>query len=446
MNSPELMTRRRLRLRAIYVVALLSLIGFFNTADGVVLSVVLPKIKPEFQLSYSQVGLLSAAFTVALALGAIPIGIWADRSSRRLVIGLGVGVWSLFTLLTGFAQNFFQLFAFRSVVGVGEASYLPAGMALLADHFGKQSRGRAVAAVATMAGLGIGGGLIIGGVVGQHFGWRAAFFLAGIPGLGLALLALTMHEPPRGEAESAGPKVVASPETGLRSLLGLLRIRTFAAAVAAAALAQFGFAVISFLPLYLSQKFGLSLSQVGALVGAPQLLAAVVMGPLAGVLIDWRARRTPRAAVEVGIGGLLLAAAGMLVMFSASSVAVYAAGEILFVFTAGVTVLATPVILQNVIAPSLRASAGSINLTISRLVGSALSPIAIGVVSDLPHSNLGLSMLLLGPVAFALAACCLAMSSMERDVEAMEASWSARQPLLSAETTVERAALAVGRA
>lgn len=438
------MTRRRPRSRAVYVVALLGLIGFFNSADGVILSVVLPRIKPEFHLSYSQVGLLNAAFTVALALAAMPIGIWADRGSRRGIIALGVGVWSLFTLFTGFTQNFIQLFAVRSVVGVGEASYMPAGMALLADYFGKRSRGRAVAAVATVGGLGIGGGLIIGGLVGQHLGWRAAFFLAGVPGLGLAMLALTMHEPLRGEAESAGPKVFASPEAGLRSFLGLLRIRTFAAAVAAAALAQFGFAVIGFLPLYLSQRFGLSLSQVGVLVGAPQLLAAVVMGPLIGVLIDWRARRTARAAVEVSIAGLLLAAAGMLGMFTASSVAVYAAAEVVFAITAGITVLATPVILQNVIAPTLRASAGSIQLTISRLVGSALSPIAIGVVSDLLHSNLGLSMLLLGPVAFAVAAGCLAMSSMERDVEAMEASWAARQPVPASGTAVETAVVAVG--
>jgi MFS transporter, Spinster family, sphingosine-1-phosphate transporter len=425
MSTSAARTGRRARRTAVYAVAVLGMIGFFNTVDATVLPAVLPKIQRDFHLGDSEVGLLTAAFTVALALGAIPIGIWADRGSRRVVIGLGVGVWSFFTLLTGLTQNFLQLLAIRSVVGIGEASYQPTGFALLSDHFGKRSRGRAIAAVMTVASLGIGGGFIIGGVLGQHFGWRAAFFVAGGPGLLLALLVSTMREPVRGAAESAGPRRAPTGEAGLRTVVGLLRIRTFATTVAAAALAQFGFALLNFLPLYLSRRFGLSLTQAGALVGVPQLLSVIIVGPTVGFLIDWRARRTARAAVEVGVGGLLLTAASAVVMFSAPSVPIYAAAYLVFALTAGVAVFAPIVIVQNVIAPSLRASAGSINLTISRVAGSALSPIVVGVVSDAMHGNLGLSMLALGPAAFALAAGCLAMSSMARDVEAMEASWAA---------------------
>ncbi len=447
MRMPAVKAGRRVRFHAFYAIALLGVIGFFNAADGTVLPAVLPKIQREFHLNDTQAGLVTAAFTVALALSAIPIGIWADRGSRRVIIGIGVGVWSLFTLFTGLTQNFFQLLAVRSVVGIGEASYQPAGMALLSDHFGKRSRGRAIAAVMILPGFGIGGGLIVGGLVGQHFGWRAAFFLAGVPGLLLALLALTMREPMRGAAESDGPRLGRAGEAGLRSFAGLLRTRTFAACVAAAALSQFGFAILSFVPLYLSRRFGLSLSQAGALVGVPQLLAVILAGPFLGVLVDWRARRTARAAVEVGVAGLMLSAGGAVVMFSAPSVPAFAAGMLLFAVTGGVAVFAPTVIVQTVIAPSLRATAGSINLTISRVAGSALSPIVVGVVSDLTHGNLGLSMLVLGPAAFLLASGCLALSSMARDVEAMEARWAVPPPAAGdMEMAVEAGAMAAARA
>jgi MFS family permease len=440
--------RRRVRVYAVYAVALLAAMALFNTVDLTVLPAVLSSIQAEFHLSDTELGLLNAAFTVAFAVSAIPIGYWADRGSRRMIIGVGVAVWSLFTLLTGLTQSFAQMLAVRSVVGIGEASYQPAGGSLIGDYYDKGRRGRANAAVVTLGGLGIGGGFIIGGAVGLQFGWRAAFFLVAGPGLLLALLAFTIREPLRGAAESAGPRLAAARDTGLRAFGRLLRVRSFVAAVAASVLSLFGFSILGFLPLYVERRFGLDLAQAGGLVGIPQLGATILATPLVGALIDWRARRTPRAAVEVGFGGTLLAGLGAIVMFTAGSLPVFVAGEIVFSVMATAATLAPIVIMQNVVVPSLRASAGSLNLTASRLLGSALSPIVVGAVSDLAHGNLGLSMLVLGPSAFVLSAgsLALALGSMKQDAGAMEASWAANQAREATELPTLSPAEAAGRA
>ncbi|HEX6350725.1 MAG TPA: MFS transporter [Candidatus Dormibacteraeota bacterium] len=419
--------RGRVRWHAIWAVALLSATGFFTTADMTVLPAVQGGIKAEFGLSFTQIGLLNAAFTVALGLGALPLGVWADRGSRRTVIGLGVLVWSLFTLLTGVTQSFVQMLLVRGMVGIGEASNQPAGTSLIGDYFTKHSRGRANAAVLALAGLGVGAGFIVGGVVGLKFGWRAAFFVAGGPGLLLGLLAFTIREPLRGAAESSGPRLAATRDAGLRGFGRLLRVRTFVAAAAAGAAANFGFAILTFLPLYVQHRYRLDVAQAGGLVGGVQLAAVVVAAPLIGGMIDWRARRTARAAVEVGLVGTLLAAGAAAAIFTAPSVPVLAVAMLAFSVSSAAAVMAPIVILQNVIVPSLRATAGSMNLTFSRLVGSALSPIVVGVLTDLTRGDLGQSMLLLGPAAFLLSAGCLALTRMQQDAAAMEASWATRQ-------------------
>jgi len=421
--------RRRVRVHAIYAVAVLAALGFVNLADQTVLGAVLGSIQAEFHLSDAVLGLTAGAFTVSLALGAIPIGYWADRRSRRVVIALGAAAWSLATLATGLTQNLGQLLAARSLVGIGEASGGPATSSLVADYFTSRARGRANAIIAGVGGLGLGGGLILGGVVSLHYGWRAAFYAAAGPGLLLALLALTIREPLRGAAEDVGPRLAAVRDAGWRAARRLLRNRTYVAAVLANALGGFGFSVLSFTPLYLHRTFGLNSQQAAMLAGLP-LLAGVVLGvPLTGWLVDWRARRSVRAAVEVGAAGLLVAAAGTVLTFSIPSMALFGVGLVVSLLGQAAAILAPIVILQNVVVPSLRASAASINLTFGRLCGWALGPLAVGLVSDLFGRNLRASLLILIPSAFLLGAACLglALRSVTRDVASMESDWAAHE-------------------
>src|SRR5919201_2059355 len=125
-----------------YVLAVMVGINFLNYLDRFILPSVATKIQAEFHLSDSQVGLLGSAFLLVYALATIPFGLWADRGVRKTVVGVGVTIWSLATLFTGLARSYVQLFIARAVLGIGEASYYPAGTALLGDSFGREGRAR----------------------------------------------------------------------------------------------------------------------------------------------------------------------------------------------------------------------------------------------------------------------------------------------------------------
>jgi MFS family permease len=126
-----------------YVVGLLAGANFLSQVDAAVLPVVAASIQRELDITDTQIGALISAFTVALALAAIPVGYLADRFMRRTILGIGLAVWSLATLLTGLTRSFPETLAARAVLGIGEATVLPVGTSLIGDHFSRTSRGRA---------------------------------------------------------------------------------------------------------------------------------------------------------------------------------------------------------------------------------------------------------------------------------------------------------------
>src|SRR5438067_11095247 len=113
-----------------YVLGVMVAINFLNYMDRYVGAAASPLIQNEFGLNDTEVGLLGSAFLLVYAVAALPFGYWADRGIRKAVIGVGVTIWSLATLFTGFARNFTQLFLSRGVLGIGEAGYYPAGTSM----------------------------------------------------------------------------------------------------------------------------------------------------------------------------------------------------------------------------------------------------------------------------------------------------------------------------
>src|SRR5258706_11798439 len=172
-----------------FVVGVMAAINFLNYMDRWVASAASPLIQKEFHLSDALVGLLGSAFLLVYAVAALPFGYWADRGVRKTVIGVGVAIWSLATLFTGFARSFAQLFLSRAALGIGEASYYPAGTSLLSDYFPKEQRGRVMSIWGAGSTLGIAVGFAGGGYIAEKYGWRNAFFFAAIPGILFALLA-----------------------------------------------------------------------------------------------------------------------------------------------------------------------------------------------------------------------------------------------------------------
>jgi len=288
-----------------------------------------------------------------------------------------------------------------------------------------------MAVVVLAINLGLGVGSIAAGAVGLRLGWRWAFYFAAGPGLLLSVLAFTLREPLRGAAEKRGPKLAMARDSGLRAFARLFRIRSYAAAVAAMVCGGLAIGALQFIALYLHRRFGVNIAQAGALFGIPLLLGAVVGTPTIGWLLDWRSRRSLRAPVEVGFVGMLVCGLAATVMFSARSVAVFEPAMVVFAFVSTAAIVAPFVVFQNVILPSLRASAASMANTIVKLSGFALGPLAVGFVSDLAHHDLGLSLLLLTPTALLAASACMALAlpSMKGDVEAMEENWTRHESL-----------------
>jgi MFS family permease len=189
------------RPRLLFTLVVLFLINTLNFYDRQVVGAVGEQVREEWGLNDRQLSALTTAFILLYAAVGLPLGHWADVGRRKIILSVGVVLWSAFTILSGTARNFAALFACRLGVGVGEASCAPAANSLLGDLFPPQQRARAIALF--MLGLPIGLGLsyVISGYIAQHLTWNLALFVAGVPGLVLGVLALWLPEPVRGAAE-----------------------------------------------------------------------------------------------------------------------------------------------------------------------------------------------------------------------------------------------------
>ena len=186
-----------------YALAVLTAVYVLNFLDRTLIYILFTPIKKELHFTDLQLALLgTTSFVIFYTLLGVPFGRLADRTKRKVIIGIGLAVWSLFSGLTGFASSFWAIFLCRVMVGVGEATLGPAALSLLSDYF--PTRMRATVQSIYSSGIAIGGGLafFLGGWIGQTHGWRWAFYLLGFPGLILAMLVFALREEPRGRTES----------------------------------------------------------------------------------------------------------------------------------------------------------------------------------------------------------------------------------------------------
>ena len=415
-----------------YVLGVMVGINFLNYLDRYVLPSVASKIQNEFHLTDSQVGLLGSAFLLVYAVATIPFGVWADRGVRKTVIGIGVTIWSLATLFTGLARSYLQLFLARAVLGIGEASYYPAGTALLGDYFSKAGRGRAMSIWASGSAVGIAVGFAGGGIVASILGWRAAFYMTAVPGLLFGFLAFRLREPMRGAAELLGPQVRSAPSITWRTFVALLRIPTLRSTIAADTALFFVLGGAAFwLPTYLQRHFGLGTGSAGTLAGGV-LVVGLLVGSLVGGTVADRLtiRRRSASNLPVGIVGFLVGAVFVALALLMPSVVLFV--PMFFMGAACLYLYNGPytAIKQNVVLPTVRATAVTVSLLIEHLLGDSYAPFAIGKLSDALHS-LQLALLILLPPLLVLAALFAAtgLRDEEPDGRAMEARWADAQTL-----------------
>lgn len=298
------------------VVVFLTCAAALNYADRSALSVVLPTLSDEFDLTDVQLGLLGSVFLWGYALGSPFAGILADRMSRRALVVGSLALWSGVTALMGFANGIVALVFLRLGLGLAESLYLPAATALIADCHSPETRGRAM----SIHSLGLNFGVVLGGAsvgyLADHFGWRVGLAALGVVGIGLALSARFVV-PSVSPTGTGGAHVLAARASFAEAARYLLGVPSFHALLAKAMLAGVGIWVfLNWLPLYFGEAFDMSLGAAG-FAGAFMLQISTMLGIAFGGWISDRAaaRGAQRRMIVQGL--CYLVAAPFLLLFLA---------------------------------------------------------------------------------------------------------------------------------
>jgi len=366
-----------------WALAVLTLINLFNYLDRYVVSALVESLRhSDLHLSDFQLGSLVTAFVVVYMTASPVFGILGDRGKRPRLLGAGVAVWSLATAAGGFARSFVSLFAARSAVGIGEAAYGTIAPALLADAFPAERRGRVFAVFFSAIPIGSACGYIFGGWMDQRFGWRAAFFLAGVPGLLLAILAARLADPP-GRDGVSGPAPAGSGGSPFQRYAELARTAPFRRAVLGYAAYTFALGALAFwTPAFLERVRGVPRADATILFGAIAVVTGFTGTFAGGWLGDRLLRRRRQAYLWVSGVSALAAAPVALVAFTAASRPVYVAAIIvsetlLFMSTGPVNSA-----IVNAVPPDRRASAIALSTFAIHLFGDVPSPPLLGAISD----------------------------------------------------------------
>lgn len=372
------------------ILGILALVNFLNYVDRQILLPLIPDIQESLHIADWQAGLLVTAFMVVHSVTSVPLAMLADRWGRKWVIAIGVGVWSLATAGGALTRTFVQLFAARAVVGIGEAAYAPAASAILAEEF--PGRGRATAMGVFQLGMLVGGGVgfVVGGAIGAAFGWRAAFLVAGLPGLLVAALTLFIPEARNIAAARSEPK---------GSLAELWRSKSFLLIVLGGTLVTFAIGgVLAWSPTFIQRYHGFSPAEAGTVVGIGGVVAGL-LGVLTGAWLAERlGHRAAGARPIVSGAGFLLGVPFLIGLLVLEHRAAFLGSVWLTIyFFAWFTgpILAAVV---DEIRPALHATAVGAYLLVIHLGGDAISPPIIGAISDATN----LRTALLAPVVAAV--------------------------------------------
>lgn len=372
--------------------AVICLANFFNYLDRIICSAVLPRIEfaakeasPEAQhekigLSEPRKGGLWTAFTLGYMLASPFVGYFADRTRRTVLFSVCIFIWSLATFGSGLAKSYAPLFAMRLLTGVGEAGCLIVGPSLLSDYFRRENRGKMLSLFFLGMPLGSVAGFAVGTPIADEYSWRAAFFLAGTPGLVLATLMLLLPEPPRGATEeTADLSRSATRLLGPRDYRELLMNGALAFIILGQAAATFAFSpMVHFGIDFLDTAKGMSFRTAGPIMGVLILASGLIGNFLAGWLGDRASRRDPGAYA-------LLASIGYALGCVFVGIGVVAGPRWLFLPALAVGMAAffacMPVVnthVANVVSPRKRAMAFAGTVFLVHLLGDTGSPILFG--------------------------------------------------------------------
>ncbi|MBB4633701.1 spinster family MFS transporter [Sphingosinicella soli] len=367
-----------------WVLAVMTMVYAINIADRFVLSTLIEPIKAEFALSDSAVGFLTG---VALALfyttAGLPLGALADRVNRRNMIAWAITIWSMFTALCGLAQNFWMLLLARIGVGVGEAGGTPPSHSILADYFRPSERvvAMSIYAVGVCIGSALGG--IGGGLLAEHYGWRAALVIFACGSIPVLILLFTVREPRRGACDPRGE--VQREKTNFRDSLRFIRSqRSLVHVLAGGTVATFsGGGLVWWTPAFLGRTHGLSVGEAGVQVGLMNGLGGSIAMIATIFLMLNLAKRDPKWQCHF--------AAWLTLIISVPAIAAHmvtglgSATLLLWLFVPFVNVMIGPTLalIQNLSRPDMRGFTVAVLLFTANMANLAVAPQLIGFLSDM---------------------------------------------------------------
>ena len=409
-----------------YAVGLLTFIYTANYVDRQIVAILLQSIKLDMGLSDTQLGLLSGlAFAIFYATLGIPIAYLADRMSRKKIIIVSLSLFSVMTIICGYAQNFAQLLLARIGVGVGEAGTSPPSHAMIADMYAPNERATPLAIFALGINIGLLIAFLVGGWVNHHYGWRVAFQVVALPGLLLAVVAMfTLRDPPRGLSD--GHEAQKAPPLGEVAFY-ILHNKTLRQLIIGSTLVvTVGYGAIAWLPTYFVRAHAMTTIEVGQILALLIGIGGGIGTALGGHFADRLGKRDVRWNLWLII---LLALVGL-----PFSVGAYLATDttwaiVLLAFPVSVGALyfgPTLAMLHTLVKPEMRSLASAILLFINNIIGLGLGPLMIGVLSDYFSADHGARALPYAMVTSALLAfwasfhLWLAAGTLRADIENMD--------------------------
>lgn len=366
-----------------FIFVLLFLLYMFDYIDRMVIVSLFPFLKLEWGITDTQCGLLVSAVYWSILIFTLPVSILIDRWSRIKSIGIMALLWGVATLGGAFTHNFSQLFAARTAIGLGEAGYAPGGTAMISSLFPKEKRAKLLGIWNASIPLGSALGIGLGGVIAEHFGWRHALGLVAVPGILIAFLffrvkdyetiALIKLTENGGDEATMRWKEIA---------LHVLRNRTLLFNNLAFAANTFvTTAMMTWLPSYFTRVEEVSMSTAATKAGMIMMLA-IVGAPLGGYLADqWLKKRSNARLLFPSLSSCATAILLFMAFTSLAGTAQYAVllavGMVAVAF-----VPASVAVTQDVVHPGIRALSLSVCVITQHILGSALGPPVIGVLSD----------------------------------------------------------------
>jgi MFS family permease len=383
-----------------YVTFVLSVASIVAFVDRQIINLQVEPIKQDLGINDTQISLLQGfAFVLFYAALSIPLGRLADTSNRKWVIGIGMFLWSLATMVCGLAKNYVQLFIARMFVGVGEATLSPAGFSMLSDYFPRNKLARAIGVFTGSSFLGtgvalLGGGLLIAAmasigevtlpILGTIKPWQMTFIAVAIPSFLFLLLVATLREPPRQDV--LAQRQEGAPKSSYREMFLFIRQNWGVLGpiyIGFSILASVQFGLGAWIPSFFIRVHGYTAGQIGVAYGTLVTIFGSLGTVFGGFLCDWLRTRgyadaNLRTAIIAAVPTIPLVTLFPLVADPNLSLILIGPMCFLGSMPFGAGTAAIPMIAPN----RMRAQLVAIYLLVANLIGPGMGPTLIALCTD----------------------------------------------------------------